>query len=391
VKDGNLNYRINTERYDSEYRQILEGINQLLDSLVIPMKEVIRISKEYASCNFQAGFSNEILMKGDFDEFKVAIDNTGAEISNALKIVLVQMNNLSAHAESATRLIEHIGTGAHTISNNSAKNRDDVNQTLDGVNQVQNTMRELNQSINLVRESIGSVAHVSSDAVLLSHKGLESAGNTESGMVRIHETSQEVSKIIDDISIQMSEIEKIVEIITEISDQTNLLALNAAIEAARAGEAGLGFAVVAAEVKGLANETSDSTQKIEVMIRDLNNRILDASSIIKSSGEAVNEGNSSLNDMVQIFHSISESIDKINTSIEQVASVTDEQAGSFAAITSQVETIAEISEKTKSDTEVSHKIVQESLNEVKEITTIIDEIHEVVSTTSDTMNQFKIT
>lgn len=157
VQNGDLNSRINTAGYDGELFQILTGVNEVLDSLVMPIQETIRISKSYANCNFQESFSDTITLKGDFQEFKSAIEATGTEVSGALMVVLSEMTELSKKTDEATHIIERIKDGSCTISQNSSNTKGDMVKTLERVSQIQNTMTELKQTVNLVRDTLDTV------------------------------------------------------------------------------------------------------------------------------------------------------------------------------------------------------------------------------------------
>lgn len=209
-------------------------------------------------------------------------------------------------------------------------------------------------------------------------------------MIRIKDTSTEISVIIKDISHQMAEMENIVAIISNISEQTNLLALNADIEAARAGEAGLGFAVVASEVKELATQTGLSTEKIEMMIQELHNKIVKASSAIKHSEEVVTNGSNSVTSALKSFHDLSQHIESISSSIQGVAETADKQALSFKEITDEIGEISDFIQLTEKQAVKSHALVEETISDVGEIVDIVENIHTITETTSKTTCKFKI-
>jgi methyl-accepting chemotaxis protein len=137
--------------------------------------------------------------------------------------------------------------------------------------QILTAMQDLATTVSSVAAKMEHVSALTHTAAELSEKGKQAAGMAESGMQSIMQSSSAIDKMNKEISSQMQEIGRIVDMISSIAEETNLLALNAAIEAARAGDAGLGFAVVAAEVKELANESQKSAENIAGIISGLQN------------------------------------------------------------------------------------------------------------------------
>ena len=131
--------------------------------------------------------------------------------------------------------------------------------------------------------------------------------------------------------------------------RTNLLSLNAAIEAARAGEAGRGVAVVAAEVKSLAQRSRQSAEHISDMITVLQKKSEDANLAIADAGKAVYEGSVALSDTLSSFTTLSAAVEDISSNMEVVAAATEEQAASFQEITASVNEMSTLINSTATD------------------------------------------
>lgn len=387
---GDLSVRGDPGDLTGSYRDILLGFNNTLDALIHPVAGAIVLSKSYADCDFTARFSPDITTSGDFGEFRQVLDKIGEEVSSALQNINSQMRALRTNSIQATSGIEDVKRGAGLIADNADQTRHNAEQSKEGIIQVLRAMEDLTQTVTSVSANVEAVAQAGQEADKLAKAGILSAATAEEGMKSIKISSSEVETIIRDIQSQMTEITKIIGIITEISEQTNLLALNAAIEAARAGEAGLGFAVVAGEVKTLATQTGQSAQKISAMISDLEKQSLKAVTAMDSAEEAIEQGGISLQETVQSFSRLTQAVEDISKNMVIVAGATEEQAASFEEITASVTEMNGLVASTAKDALNSSATAEEALAVVTQITSIITDINDVVGTTTQEMSRFKI-
>lgn len=387
---GDLSVRGNVAGLQGSYYDIILGFNATLDALIQPLNEAIRLSKEYAACNFDARFSADVIAEGDFVTFRDALDAIGREISAALTTVNLQMSELADHAKMATSGIDDVKRGATLIANNAEQTQGNADRSEEGIVQVLKAMEDLTTTVSSVSTHVESVARSGTEANDFAKSGIVQTAEAEQGMDSIMRTSREAGVIISEIKGQMQEIGNITSIITSISDQTNLLALNAAIEAARAGEAGLGFAVVAGEVKSLANQAGDSAQKITSMIEILDKKTQAAVEAISEANSAVVDGSKSVHNTLEIFDQLTKAVESISENMESVAGATEEQAASFEEITASVHEMSDLVKLTAKDALSSSATAEEALSVVTQITDIINEIESVISVTSQEMKRFTI-
>ncbi|MDD1729122.1 MAG: MCP four helix bundle domain-containing protein, partial [Methanospirillum sp.] len=259
---GNLTVRGKPDAFKGNYQEIIRGINETLDAVIIPVQESMRLAGSYSKGIYTDRFDPHLQIAGDFIKFRDALNQVGIEGSDAISEVQRQVELLLSGMEETSASVEEVTASSGVLAQSSNKVSEFAEHSGEGVKQVLTAMEDLSTTVSSVAGKTEQVSVLSMEAVELSNHGAERASLAEEGMKGIISSFGQTDSLINNISLQMGEIGKIVKVISDIADQTNLLALNAAIEAARAGDAGLGFAVVADEVKSLALESQKSAENI---------------------------------------------------------------------------------------------------------------------------------
>ncbi|PWR76013.1 methyl-accepting chemotaxis protein [Methanospirillum stamsii] len=387
---GTLDVRADIQRHKGEFSHIVEGMNRVLDSVMEPVREAYRVSEEYSRYHFSAEFNPEIPVKGEFLRFKDALNTIGTSISDAIHNLKSEADSLSHNASNAKTGVDDVSRGAQEIAKNAEQTSQNADKALEGIDQVLQGMSDLTTMVSEIAASTDEASKLSVETNDLAQKGIESAGDAEKGMESITSSSHEVDVIVSEIQNEMSQIRKIVNIITDIANQTNLLALNAAIEAARAGEAGRGFAVVAAEVKALAQESRSSAESISDMIQALESKSEKAGNAIDMSVKAVEDGNRALAITLDVFKELSQSVGTISDKMTFVAQSIESQAASFEEITASANEMSILVKKTADDATHSSATSEEALAVVAQINSVIDAINSAVSSMNHEMSQFSL-
>ena len=275
-------------------------------------------------------------------------------------------------------LIGRIGHSANALSDMSrsvATLANEVTNVSDQQSQAASGMaasvQQMTVSISHIADSAGSARDVTDESGKLSAEGAKVIAEAVTEMRRIHESVQDTSHAIDDLGKKTETISTIMNVIKEVADQTNLLALNAAIEAARAGEQGRGFAVVADEVRKLAERTSSATDEIARMIVDIQ----------QSSGQSqhtMDEAVSRVNNGLTLAERGGETVGRIHTSADRVADVVNaissalrQQNAASTDIARNVEHIAQ----SASGNAHSARQVAEATTQMRDLT---NELHQSV-------------
>jgi methyl-accepting chemotaxis protein len=185
----------------------------------------------------------------------------------------------------------------------------------------------------------------------VARQGVTAAAQASEAMSSVRDASHEVTTAIRGLAGKSQEISGIVETITAIAAQTNLLALNAAIEAARAGEQGRGFAVVADEVRKLAEESKGSATLITRLIEQIQEQTARAVDVVEQGAQRTDESAATVEQAREAFEAIGDSVDDMNARIEQIAAAAQEIAAGATRMRDDVSEIAAVAEESSATTE----------------------------------------
>jgi methyl-accepting chemotaxis protein len=206
-------------------------------------------------------------------------------------------------------------------------------------------VEELTVSVSHVAEMAGETRVKSSHSLQVSLEGVALAERSAASSVDISNSSHDIAKLVAELSKESERIQAIVGVIKEVADQTNLLALNAAIEAARAGEQGRGFAVVADEVRKLAENTNRQTMEIQVIVGNMANAVGGISKAIDINADKENEETRLANEVGRIFETVGGQSRAIDSQIADVAGAMREQSAAATDVAQGVERIAQMAER----------------------------------------------
>lgn len=387
AQEGNLKTRGKPEQFVGSYREIIEGINNMLQAITVPLNEALRVADLFAHAKFGSRFDESVEVKGDLIALKEGLNTVGRELSLVIREVSDQVGALTASSEEAAASVEEVTAGAATLAQSSGLVSTNAESSVKSVEQVLNAMEDLSSSVATIATKVDAVSRLSQEANTLSTNGVTQAGVAEKGITAINDSVNDVGSIIVEIRSQMNEIGKIVDIIGDIADQTNLLALNAAIEAARAGDAGMGFAVVANEVKTLAQESQGSAENIGQIIASLQQQSERAAKAMDQATSEVSKGSDAITETIQFFHTIADQVEDISQNMVEVASLSEEGAAAVEEITASISEVKNLSELTAQEAIGSSAASEEASAALNQISTVISELSVIATRINGSMDR----
>ena len=215
----------------------------------------------------------------------------------------------------------------------------------DAASSMASAMEEMVVSIGVVSESARETDRSMRESAILSNAGRDALARVGGTMQEISTSVNASAKVIAELEKDSEQISTIVMVIKDIADQTNLLALNAAIEAARAGEQGRGFAVVADEVRKLAERTTKSTEEISGMIQSVLSSTGSAVSSMHAGIVIVDQGRQLATDTGSAMVRVAERAGQVSTMVTEMSAALGEQSSASHQVATQVERIAQMAEK----------------------------------------------
>ncbi|MDX8399549.1 MAG: methyl-accepting chemotaxis protein, partial [Gallionellaceae bacterium] len=278
---------------------------------------------------------------GDFSQRAKSTPIAGSLLANAYHMQTSMRDMIDKVKNQANQ----VGDMAHNLSASAQQIVGNANQESDAVSSMASAIEEMSVSTTHISNQGGHAKEISEASRTNAEDGAQVVNKTVSGLLttaqEIETASAEVSRLGEDAT----RIIDVVKVIKEIADQTNLLALNAAIEAARAGEQGRGFAVVADEVRKLAERTSNATNEINEMsgkISEVVNHALDSmGKVVATTQQGVSDAETAQNSIA----SIQQSFGEVANVIEDISNALSEQTVASTDLAKNTERVAQMSEE----------------------------------------------
>lgn len=314
------------------------------NSITNPLKDAVLVANALAEGDLRI----DVVVKSK--------DETG-QMMEAMKHMVQNLRTLISHTVTVSTSIVSATDHLHTTSTRIAVRMEEAGRQ---VNTVATASEEMAATSNDIAHNCTVVAESSRLTAASATAGSAVVNETISGMDLIAERVKLTSKTIEALGVRSEQIGDIIRTIEDIADQTNLLALNAAIEAARAGEQGRGFAVVADEVRVLADRTTKATKDISVMIKGIQKDTKEAVFVMGEGVHEVEKDVTCSHKSGQVLEEILQRIKDVGTQINQIATAAEEQTATTNEVTKNIQQITDVVLETAHGAE-------ETVNEAKQL------------------------
>ena len=301
--------------------------------------------------------------------------------------------NAQQVAQSAGQLTESSGQSA-TVSGQIADSIVNVaGSCSEQFTEVENAgiqTEELAKHMSAFAETVKHAAEVVGETKSHADDGEKSVSTAVQQMKLIEQTVSESGKVIADLGHESDKIGAIVDAISQIAEQTNLLALNAAIEAARAGEHGRGFAVVADEVRKLAEQSSQSAGEIAALITSIQNKSKQAVTVMEEGVRQVQSGTAAVDGAGATFHSIAGMVDKVAHDSREMEQAIRKLSENTNLISTAIEKISKMSRNVSGEAETVSAATEEQTATMHEIAAASRKLTEMAKSMEEAVAKFKV-
>ena len=352
VAQGNFNARA-TVYSEDEFGQLATGFNQMARVILTTTGEAQRKAEEQEQA--KEDLQRQVIRllddvegaaRGDLTvQAEVTADVLGA-VADSFNLTIQNLREIVQQVKTATRQVTKSSTEneifARSLSSDALRQAEELAVTL-------NSVQVMTDSIQRVAESAREAEDVARSASATALKGGEAVERTVSGILEIRETVAETTRKVKRLAESSQEISKIVALISQIASRTNLLALNASIEAARAGEAGRGFAIVADEVRQLADRAAKASKEIEQIVLQIQSETGSVMTAMEEGTQQVIEGTRlaeqakrSLEDIIQVSN-------RIDALVRSITADTVEQTETSRAVAQVMQSVELTAQETSQE------------------------------------------
>lgn len=326
-----------------ELTDLANSFNQMGENLQTMISDVVLTAEQVAS-------SSEQLMAG------------AEQTSKATEVITESIQQVASGAESQTVSVEETATA----------------------------LEEVTIGVQSIAENASLVAEVSAQATQKAKDGSGFVGQTVHQIQAINSSVRDTGEVIKSLDTRSKEIGNITKAITDIADQTNLLALNAAIEAARAGEHGKGFAVVADEVRTLAEQSQKSSAQISSLIKEIQQDMVRSNQSMNRVQEEVKQGLVIVEKTEMNFKEILEFMERASEQITEMAATAEQMSASSEEVSATVAGITQISRDTSMHSQNVAASAEEQLASMQEITASANSLSKIADNLQQLVSKFKV-
>ncbi len=334
---------VNKDDYLNRLKETFLKVNLLFAVVLIVIFALVAniiIRKLLKQLGGEPAVIAEIAEKIAAGDLTMQVDKHGKEATGvfaAMNRMTVKLKSIVTDVKSAS---DSVASGSEQLSASSVEITRTMNDQANRSSQIATAAEEMAQTVIDIARNASNIANSSSETAGIAKKGSEIVDKSVAESKTIVETVNASAHVMQSLGEKSKQIGEIVDVINDIADQTNLLALNAAIEAARAGEQGRGFAVVADEVRKLAERTAKATAEISQMIGSIQGEVGSAVEAMNHTNEKVNVGLQYSVEAGEQLKTIVQSVTALQNLVQQIATATEEMSTTSEAISGDIQAVA---------------------------------------------------
>ncbi|AYC28679.1 methyl-accepting chemotaxis protein [Paenisporosarcina cavernae] len=322
-------------------------------------------------------------LAGHFNTMLGTLQQLVRDLQSSISTVAMSAEQVSVSAAETSRATEQITESMADVSEGAEVQAESVRHVRESIGEMSIGMEQASAAVSNVSDKAVSTTE-------LTTSGLEVMDETRKKMNEIRTVSEESAKVVQGLGTKSDEIGQIVDVIKAIAEQTNLLALNAAIEAARAGEHGKGFAVVADEVRKLAEQSANAAKDIHSRIASIQKEVKEAIHSMEGSSKEVALGIGLAEKSSQSYDDIAKMISDVSAQTEEITAIIQEMNASAQQMETRVKDVETLSAEASERAQTVAAAAEEQNASMEEITSSSDVLSNLSSDLQKLVQQFKI-
>ncbi|WP_107924706.1 methyl-accepting chemotaxis protein [Lysinibacillus parviboronicapiens] len=354
-----------------------------------PIKIVSQRMKELADGNLR----NEplpITHRDEIGQLMLSANDMSEQLNQTISTIHAVSENVAASSEELAQSSNEVQTGTEQISVTMQELATGTETQASTASDLAETMTTFRRRIQDTTQEGMELKEHSGQVQSLTTTGKDLMVRSTQQMATINEIVLDSVKKVEGLNEQSAEISKLISVIDEISNQTNLLALNAAIEAARAGEHGKGFAVVADEVRKLAEQVQFSVTDISTIVNRIQSETSNVTNSLQLGYEEVKKGTSQLNQTNETFDHISDAVTEMINNITVISGNLNEVVQNSESINVSIDEIASISQESAAGVEETTATVEQTAATMDEISKSANQLADMAEELNIQLQKFKI-
>jgi len=328
---GRLKSRADAQKHQGDYKNIVKGINEMLDAVVAPVNEAMAVMGKLSRKDLTARVTGNY--NGDMHNFKNDINTAAANLEESLLQVDIAVDQISSASG-------EIASGSQILA--------------EATSEQASSLEEISSSLEEINSLTGNNADNAKAGLNLADLAVQAVDEGNLAMEKMNQAMEAILK-------SSQETGKIIKTIDDIAFQTNLLALNAAVEAAHAGEAGKGFAVVAEEVKNLALRSAEAAKNTDALIEESTRNSEMGSQIVEQ--------------VTKSFLAMKEQFNKVKSIVNEISASSDEQSHGVAQISTGVGEMNRVTQQNAANAEESASAAEELTSQAGELKHMVNSFH----------------
>ncbi|MEN2768978.1 methyl-accepting chemotaxis protein [Ornithinibacillus xuwenensis] len=359
-------------------KAISKPIQQVSESMIELSKGRLDIEIAEVKSKDEIGqLSNSMrLMKDNLHQIITEVYQASKQVTSSSEELLKSADEVKTGSENIAVTMQEIAQGSEKQANNTSD--------------LASIMYQFSGKIQETSEKGDNVQASSYDVLEMATEGKELINQSTQQMVRIDQLVKDAVERVEGLDSKSQKISGLVSVIQDISEQTNLLALNAAIEAARAGEHGKGFAVVADEVRKLAEQVSASLKDISTIVTDIQNETGKVVTTLNSGYGEVQQGTVQIKSTEDRFININSSITNMVEHIKDIANNLSSVAADSSSMNDTIQEIAAFSEESSAGVEETSATIQQSASMMEEVSNNAETLAKLADDLNGLVDRFKL-